>query len=80
MARKYSRGERREKLKERYRTKREKVFSIIFTAIIFLALLGLLAYGFWVEADPFLLIVLVIIILVLVPFSVFFMDVVHWEI
>ena len=80
MPKRWTRGERKEKLKERYRTKKEKLFSMFLVAVIFLALLALLAYGISVQADPFLLIVLVIIILVLIPVSVFFMDVLHWEI
>jgi len=79
MSREWSRGERKEHLKERYRNKKEKFFSLVFLAIVFLALISLLAYGISVQADIFLLIILVIIILILIPIAVFFTDVIHWE-
>lgn len=80
MPKKWTREERKEHLKDRYRHRREKLFSMILLAAVFLALFSLLAFGISAQADPFLLIVLIVIILILIPVSVFFMDVLHWEI
>jgi len=80
MPKKWTRQERKEHLKGRYRHKREKVFSIILLAVVFIFLLSLLGYGISAQSDPFLIMVLVIIVLVLVPVSVFLLDAIHWEI
>ena len=79
MPKKWTRGERKEHLKEKYRHKREKFFTLVALVIIFVALLALLGYGISAQADPFLLIVLAVIILILVPVSVFLVDTIAWE-
>ena len=66
-------------IRGRYRHRREKMFSIIFMVVVFVALLSLLAFGISAQADPFLLVVLAVIILILVPVAIFFMDVLHFE-
>jgi fatty acid desaturase len=80
MPKKWTRGERKEQLKERFRHRREKLFAMMAVVVVFLLLLALLAYGISAQADPFLLVVLAIIIVVLIPVSVFFIDMLHWEI
>ena len=79
MARKWTRGERKEYLKEKYRKKKEKFFAMVAVAVFFLALLSLLAWGISTGADPFLLVVLLIIILIMIPVSIFLMDTVTHE-
>ena len=80
MAKEHTRGERKEHLRGRYRHTREKLFAMMAVVVIFLLLLALLFYGISAQADPFLLVILAIIIIVLIPVSVFFMDFIHWEV
>lgn len=79
MARTHTRDERKGRLKERYRRRRDKFFAMVLIAAVFLALLSLLAFGISARADPFLLLVLVVIILVLIPVSIFLMDSIAFE-
>ena len=80
MSRKWTREERKQYLKEKYRHTREKMFFILAVAALFLILLSLLAWGISIRADPFLLIVLAVTILVLIPVSIFINDTLSHEV
>ena len=80
MPKKWTREERKKHLKSRYRKKREKLFALVMIAAIFIALVSLLSYGIGAGADPGFLIILAIIILILVPISIFFIESLTWEI
>jgi uncharacterized membrane protein YhaH (DUF805 family) len=79
MARTHTRDERKKHLKERFRRRRDKFFMMALTAVVFILLVALLVYGVSIQADPFLLIILAVIILVLIPVSTFLMDTITFE-
>ncbi len=79
MTRKHTRAERRGRLKEKYFIKKERVFVLVFMAAVFMVLLAIASYGISVQADPFLLFVLVVLIIVLIPVTVFVVDLLNWE-
>ena len=79
MSKHLNRAERKEELKQKYNIAKERIFLLIFLAAVFLALVAILFYGISIQADPFLLFVLLIIIIILVPVSVFLVDLINWE-
>lgn len=79
MSKHLNRAERKEELKQKYNIAKERIFLLIFLTAVFLALVAILFYGISIQADPFLLFVLLIIIIILVPVSVFLVDLINWE-
>jgi len=79
MPKEWTRGERREMLRDKYRRTRDKLFGIVAVAAVFLGLLYLLSWGISAQIDPFLLVVLVVVIIILIPISIFFVDIIAHE-
>lgn len=79
MTRKMTKKERTEFLREKYFDVKEKLFVAVSVIIVFAILIYMLYYGFHSQWDSFLLVLLVIVIAILIPLAVFFMDTVFYE-
>ena len=79
MPKKWTRGERKKYVKEHYYEKKEKLFIAAALIVIFIVLFTALSYAIQVQADPFLVIVLIVAIIIMIPVSVFLIDSMMYE-
>ena len=79
MAKKWTRKERREHLREKFFEAREKAFIGIAFALIFIVLIYALQYAFATGADLVIKGMLIIVILILIPIAIVVADMVSYE-
>ena len=74
MARQWTKGERRKRIAARYYHPRKKLFMLFVLVFVFFALLGAISYTIRVGADPFLIGMLVVALLLMIPVIIFVYD------